>query len=162
MDSDFLEIEEDIEQHTEDSKLDTRWIEDFELEDGKYKPFYKDDLKFIKLKFIYLNKDNEIETIKKSKLKMKEKNYISRDEILGILYKYSFLEKSRYCVLSILMYINDLEPQNIKDFLLNPPQQQEEQQHKKSEINDESNRFMTVIKNFDSVSVKKCIQMFKN
>ena len=50
MDSEFLEIEEDIEQHTEDSKLDTRWIEDFELEDGKYKPFYKDDLKFIKFK----------------------------------------------------------------------------------------------------------------
>jgi hypothetical protein len=91
---------------------------------------------------------NEIKQIKEEKIYMNKPNYLSRDEIIGILKKYSTINKKKYKVLSILKYNIDLEPGEIKYFLSN-----------KKEY---TNTFVNVIKNIDSIPWKKTISMFQD
>ena len=45
------------------SKLNDDWIVNFEKTDKLYQDFYKDDLYYINLKIIYINRNNEIEKV---------------------------------------------------------------------------------------------------
>ena len=45
------------------SELNDDWIKNFEENEKLYNDFYKDDLYYINLKVIYINKFNEIEKI---------------------------------------------------------------------------------------------------
>ena len=44
--------------------LEDDWITKFNEVDAVYKDFYKDDLYYVNLKFIYINRESEIEKIK--------------------------------------------------------------------------------------------------
>ena len=44
-------------------ELTDEWINNFEETDKLYQDFYKDDLYYIHLKFIYINRENEIDKI---------------------------------------------------------------------------------------------------
>ena len=46
------------------NELNDDWINNFEKTDKLYQDFYKDDLYYVNLKFVYLNRENEIEKIK--------------------------------------------------------------------------------------------------
>ena len=81
------EMEEMEETKIEEIELNDEWINNFEKTDKLYEDYYKDDLYYINLKFIYLNRKNEIEKIKQEPFLMTTKNYILREEILGILKK---------------------------------------------------------------------------
>lgn len=48
----------------EKEKLDNKWIIDFEKKDKFYQDFYTDDLYFINLQFIYIQKNMKIEKIR--------------------------------------------------------------------------------------------------
>ena len=89
---------------TETTNLDDDWINKFESNDKLYKDFYKDDLYFINIRLIYVNRGDEIEKIKHETFLMSIQNYITRDEILGILKKNSIDNDRRYTLLSILKY----------------------------------------------------------
>jgi hypothetical protein len=52
-----------------DNELNDDWIINFEETDKLYKDFYKDNLDYINIDFIYINDDNEIEKIKQDYLK---------------------------------------------------------------------------------------------
>ena len=67
-----------------DQNLDTDWIEEFESLDDKYKFFYKENINNIKFKYVYVDKDNNIEKIKEEILLLKQINLISREEMIEI------------------------------------------------------------------------------
>ena len=46
---------------TENSELNDDWIAEFERNDKLYQDFYKDDIYYINLKCVYVNRDNEID-----------------------------------------------------------------------------------------------------
>jgi hypothetical protein len=48
----------------ENDKLNDDWINNFEKTDKLYQDFYRDDLYYINLKFLYVNRENFIEKIK--------------------------------------------------------------------------------------------------
>ena len=75
-----------------DLKLDDDWIKKFENVDADYKDFYKDDLYYVNLTFIYVNRENEIEKIKHESFLLSNPNHILREEILQILKKSSSLK----------------------------------------------------------------------
>ena len=52
------------------SKLNDDWIVNFEKTDKLYQDFYKDDLYYINLKIIYINRNNEIEKVKQESFLM--------------------------------------------------------------------------------------------
>ena len=68
-----------------DNKLNDEWINNFEKTDKLYQDFYKDDLYYVNLKFVYVNRENEIEKINQESFLMSNPNYISREEIIQIL-----------------------------------------------------------------------------
>ena len=142
----------------EDTILDSKWIEDFQSQDKKYEKYYKDDLRHIKLHCIYINANNEIERIRKEKVHLRSPNYISREEIIGILKRNSISNNQRYSVLSILKYNIDIEPTDVQFFLMD----KDSGSGSGSGSGNSSNTFLTSIKNIDAIPLNQSINMFSN
>ena len=86
------------------NELNDEWINNFEKTDRLYQDFYKDDVYYVNLKFVYVNRENEIEKINQESFLMSTPNYISREEIIQILKDSSTDNNKRYSLLSILKY----------------------------------------------------------
>jgi len=126
------------------NELNDDWIDNFEKTDKLYQDFYKDDLYYTNLQLIYVNRSNEIEKIKQEAFLMSTPNYISREEMIGILKRNSVDNDRRYTLLSILKYNITLDADEVKFFL-----------------NESDDRhFLTPIKNIDAISFEKSINMF--
>ena len=127
-------------------KLDANWIEEFEKIDNHYEIFYKEDVSFLYLRYIYIDSSNEIQSIKEETVFLKTPNILSRDELIGILKKHSFLNKNRYSVTSILKYNIYLESKDVQHFL----------------AADRPTSYLSLIKNIDSIPFEKTITMFQD
>lgn len=128
-----------------DYNLDDEWINEFEKNDKLYQDFYKDDLYYVNLKVVYINRENEIEKIKHQPLLLKRKNQIFCEELLGILKRNSIDNEKRYTLLSILKYNILLEPDDVKSYLVNDKHKTE---------------YLTVVKHIDTIVFEKSISMF--
>ncbi len=124
--------------------LDDEWINCFEKTDKLYQDFYKDDLYYINLRSLYINRDNEIDKLKQESLLLSSPNYISNEEMLEILKRNSIDNDKRYSLLSILKYNICLEPDEIKNYL----------------TNNDNKDYLSVMKNIDSITFEKSINMF--
>ena len=127
------------------NELNDDWINNFEKTDKLYQDFYKDDLYYVNLKYLYINRSNEIEKIKEESFLISRPNYVTREEILQILKKSLIDDDRRYSLLSILKYNITLDADDIKNYILYP--------------NEERN-YLKVIKNIDAISFEKTISMF--
>ena len=136
-----MEIQNDI--------LSDEWINNFEKNDKLYQDFYKEDLYYINIHFIYINTNNEIEKIKEENFLMSEPNFISRDQLLGLIKRNNIENKRKYDLLSILKFNILLNPEDILFFLKN----------NSYNINDES---LKLVKNIDSIQFDKTINMFQD
>ena len=129
--------------------LDNEWIKDFEKTFKLYEDFYKDDVYFTNIHYIYINKHNIIEQISEDRFLFSTPNLISREEILRILKKNTYYNNKQYTILSILKFVVNLEPEEIKDFLKND----------NNNYNNNAN-FLQTIKNIDAIQFEKSINMF--
>jgi hypothetical protein len=134
-------------------KLDTSWINEFEKADKDYEIFYKENLIYIKVTIIYVNNNNEIDKIKEEKIILKTPNIISKESIIEILKRNSINDNKKYTITTLLKYNIDLEPADIRSFLLNRDHNNE------YENNDE---FLSVVKNIDDIYWNKTISMFQD
>ena len=127
-------------------KLNDDWVKRFDEVDELYKDFYKDDVYYVDVKIVYVNRQNEIEKIKESPFLMSRPNCICREEILEILKKSALEDDRKYSLLSILRYNILLEPDEIKQYLY-----------------DSSDRnYLNTIKNIDTIYFEKTISMFQD
>jgi hypothetical protein len=126
-----------------DKKLNDEWINDFEKTDKLYQDFYKDNLYYTNLYFIYINKHNEIEKIKQEMFLMSSPNLISKEEVIGILKRNSIDNDIKYTLLTLLKYNITLDADEVKHFLEN-----------NSQIN-----YLTAIPNIDDITFEKSISM---
>ena len=132
---------------TEYSELNDDWITNFERNDKLYQDFYKDDIYYVNLKCVYVNRDNEIDKINTETFLMGKPNLISREEILRILKRDSVDTDRRYSLLSILRYNITLNADDVRHFLSSDPA---------------PDSFLTVIKTVDAVSFEKTIHMMQD
>lgn len=123
--------------------LDDHWIHAFEETDKLYEHFYKDDLYYVNIRVIYVNRDNEIQKIKHETLLLTKPNIVTREDIVGILKKNAIDNARRYELLSILRYNVNLEPDEVQSYLA-----------------DDDKPFLSIIKHIDAVSFDKSISMF--
>lgn len=128
----------------ENNKLDDDWINNFENVDKLYKEYYKDDLYYVNLKVIYINRDNEIDKIKQEPFLMTQANKILHTEIIEILKRNSIDNDKRYTLISILKYNINLEPDDVKNYLRQT----------------DNPSFLSIIKHIDSIVFEKSISMF--
>jgi hypothetical protein len=130
-----------------DNELNDEWINNFEKTDKLYQDFYKDDLYYVNLKFIYVNRESEIEKINQESFLMSNPNYISREEIIQILKDSAIDNNKRYSLLSILKYNILLDADEVKNFLL---------------YSNEERNYLNIVKNIDAISFEKSITMFQD
>ena len=128
-------------------ELDDEWITAFEKTDKMYEDFYKDDIYYINLRVVYINRENEIDKIKHESLLMKSVNTISREDIIELLKKHSLDNERVYTLLSILRYNITLEPDEVKSYLMN---------------GENISKYLSVIKNIDTISFNKTISMLQD
>jgi len=134
------------EEQDEDTNLDTNWIQDFETIDQNYIPFYNEDVNEIKVTSMYVDNENNIETIKEEMLLLKQENMVTKEELIDVIKKNSFKDQKRYTILSLLKYNVDLETTHVKHYLKSPV----------------PHDFLVVVKNIDNIPLKKTISMFQD
>ena len=123
-------------------------IHNFEKTDKLYQDFYKDNLYYTNVDFFYINRANDIEKIKQETFLMSEPNFISREEIIGLLKKHSIENDKRYTLLSILKYNITLDIDDIKGFLTS------------ADVSLYNEKFLTPINHIDSITFENSINMF--
>lgn len=133
-------------ENEEYSKLDTSWITNFELIDNRYNGLYKDDVKSINIRYIYIDNTNEIKLVKHERINLSNLNFLSRNDLIKILKNNSFINDNIFKVLSLIKYNINLEPENLKSFLKNP----------------DYYIFLSKITNIDDIKWEKSIKMFEN
>jgi len=137
----------------EDDVLDESWIQKFEKIDKLYEDFYKDNIYYININIIYVNKENNIEKINQELFIMQNPNMISREEIIGIIKRNSTINDTlinKYSFLTMIKYNFVLNPEDVTTFL------------KTKEIDYYTSKFFTILKNVDTVVFEKTINMFQD
>jgi len=142
------EIKDEILDEIKDEILDEKWVNEFEQNDKLFQDFYLDDIYYTKIHFIYINKDNNIEIIKEDNFLLSIPNYITREEIIGLLKRNIIENNKKYSLLSILKCNITLKPEEIKNFL------------KSNNLTDYLDNFLVPIKNIDEIKLEKTINMF--
>jgi hypothetical protein len=131
----------------EETELDASWIEEFESLDEDYKSFYLEDITYIKIHYIYVNKENDTEMMKEETMLLREPNIISREELIGILKKNNINAGKQYKTLSILKYNMDIDPTDIHAYL-------------KGTI--DQSTFLTTVQHIDTIILNRTISMFQD
>ena len=148
-------MENEDDEIYETALLDTNWIYEFEKMDKDYETFYLEDLRYVNLTILYINSSNEITKMKEERFFMKTPNVISREEILGILKRNNNQNKKTFHMMTILKYNIDLEPLEVRKFLL---EKEKEKENRKIE----ASQYLSVIKNVDEIHWNRSISMFHN
>jgi len=142
-----LRLDDDSDYEEETVDLDTSWINEFEKVDKDYASFYLEDLSYIKVTILYINNSNEIEKIKEEKIIMSKPNRISREEIIGILKRNSVNKDKKFTIMTMLKYNLDLEPVDVRNFLLN---------------NENNSSYLSIVKDVDEIYLNRSISMFQD
>lgn len=103
----------------EEDNFDYNWINKYEEEEENYKMFYTEDIKYLKVNCLYVNKENELEKVTEKEIKLKNKNMIKKEELIKIISDNNKLDKIKYKLISILIYNFNLENEELKYFLQN-------------------------------------------
>ncbi len=128
-------------------ELDSTWIQEFENLDKDYKNYYSEDMSFLIIHSIYINKLNDIEKVREEKILLKEHGLLQKEELLSIIKHNSFSNEIKYSLLSILKFNINVEPEFLKNFL-------------KSKDKNIGASFLQPVKNIDSIRFDKSIAMF--
>ena len=110
----------------DETNLDLNWIENEEkiisIENG----IFREQMKHIKIKYIYINCDSSIEAVDLEKYDLdanepsqKTKQIISNDTLLKIVEKKRLIGTTKYKLLHILLFNVDLEPEEIQKYTIN-------------------------------------------
>jgi hypothetical protein len=134
------EIKEEI------TDLDDSWYNEFEITEKDYSNYYKENITYVKLTCIYINKHNFIEKINEEKIFLEKENLLSKENIVAIIKRNNIINNIKYSLLSILKYNIDVDPAYLKTFL------------KMDTIS--SQTYLTSIKNIDCIRFNPTIHMF--
>ena len=92
--------------------LDTDWINEFETIDTTYNKFYKESIDFICVTFVFVNKDNSIEHVKREQVVLRPQNVLSYDILMNMIDKYK--KTLPYVFDFIIKYNLTLDPSDVK------------------------------------------------
>lgn len=137
--------------------LNDDWIKDFEKRDHFFKDFYPDDLYSINNNFIYVNRSNEIEIIKKEPFFLSHPNTMKTEEIVGMVKAKSTANNKQYKLVCLFKYNITLTPENISNFIEVMKTNPQELLHDDSEYN-----FLKDVNHIEDVYFGKSVNMFQD
>jgi hypothetical protein len=133
----------------EEEILDTNWIDSIEEIENDNDIFYKEKINEITLIFLYIN-NNEVEYTKKDYLKLKTPGVLSKENLINIIHKNKINNSIKYSLNSILKFNITIEPENIKNFVIEPDTSQQNE------------LFFSKIKTVDDINWEDSINMFEH
>ena len=129
-------------------ELDNSWIRNYEIKELDYNDFYKDDVKYIKIYTLLINKSLILENINEENFILETNNVLKKHELISIINKYKNDKKEKKVkLLSILKYNINLDSDNVFEYL-------------KQET--ENNLFLESIKSIDNINFDPSISMFED
>lgn len=127
----------------DDSALD--WIDEYKNEEKQYELFYKEPVDNIKLNFIYVGIDNEVQCVNESSVLLTN-NILNKDRLFELITKNKIKNKIRYNLKYLLKFNFCLEPSNIVPYL-------------KDKINE---NYLTEIKILDDIFFSSTISVMQD
>jgi len=128
-------------------ELDTSWLHEFEKIDKDYNTYYKEDLLFLRINYLYINTSQEITNLAEDKYIFKTPNILTKEDLIGLIKRNSIINNKKYSLLSILKYNINIEPYNLKTFF----------RSKNKHIGE---TYLQSIKHIDNIVFDKTISMF--
>jgi hypothetical protein len=129
------------------AELDSSWIEEFDNFENEYKNYYAEEILFINVHSIYVDRNNDIIKMKEEKILLKTPGSLDKEELLTIIKHNSVISNIKYSLLSILNFDVNIEPVNLTNFLKN----------KDKNI---GSSFLHTNNNIDNIKFDKSIPMF--
>jgi hypothetical protein len=102
---------------SDNEEFDDDWINKYEDEEEKYKIFYPEEVKYLKVNCLYINKKNELEKITEKEIHLNKGNKIEKEELVKLIRENEKMDKTKYKLISILLYNFNLENNELKNFL---------------------------------------------
>lgn len=127
-------------------ELDNSWIRNYEIKELDYKDFYKDDVKYIKIYTLLINKGLILENISEENFILEDCNILKKYELISLINKYKNSRKKTK-LLSILKYNIDLDSDNVFEYL---------------KKDTENNLFLQSIKSINDINFDPTIAMFED
>jgi len=100
-----------------DSDFDDDWINKYEAEEQKYEIFYSEGVKNLKVNCLYINNKNELEKVTEKEINLNKENRIQKEELIRLIRENDIIDKTKYKLISILVYNFNLENNELKNFL---------------------------------------------
>ena len=102
---------------SDNEQFDDDWINKYENEEKKYEIFYPEEVKYLKVNCLYINKKNELEKITEKEINLNKGNKIEKEELVKLIRENDKMDKTKYKLISILIYNFNLENEELKNFL---------------------------------------------
>ena len=104
--------------------MDEKWINEFSEKEKDFQIFYKDNINYIRVYVLYVNKEKCLDKVKEKNMYLETKNKISKTELKNTINSYRKSEKVPYKLISILKHNIDIEPDDVSrslkdDFIYN-------------------------------------------
>jgi hypothetical protein len=131
---------------SDNEQFDDDWINKYENEEKKYEIFYPEEVKYLKVNCLYINKKNELEKITEKEINLNKGNKIEKEELVKLIRENDKIDKTKYKLISILIYNFNLENNELKNFLKD---------------NQEFN-LLTNLKNIDDYTFESSLSYFHN
>lgn len=122
--------------------IEKSWIKNFKHQDKKLESSIFD----IKLIFLYINKNKELEYIKEGSSYILQSPFFDKKDIIKNIKENSVIHKKNYKLLSLLKFNIDIDTENLEDFL--------SENHNRD--------YMSNLTNLDNIEFNKTSKMFND
>jgi hypothetical protein len=124
-------------------EIQESWLKNFKEQDYIK---LKDETINIDIFYLYINKNNELTSIKQGATYILQSNYFDKKDLIQNIKENSYHEKKKYKLLSILKYNIDVDSSNLEDFL----------------YKDSYEKYTDLLKNLDSIEFSNSTKMFND
>jgi len=93
--------------------MDDKWIQEFSEKEKDYNVLYKDNISYIHVYVLYVNKNKCLDKMKEKVIHLQTKNQFSKDELKNTINDYRKSEKVPYKLISVLKHNIDIEPDDV-------------------------------------------------
>lgn len=122
--------------------IDKSWIKNFKHQDKKLTSSLFD----IKLIFLYISKNNELEYIKEGSTYILQSPFFDKKDIIKNIKENAVIHKKKYKLLSLLKFNIDIDTENLEDFL----------------SENHNNDYMSNLTNLDNIEFNNSSKMFND
>jgi len=93
--------------------MNENWITEFTNKESDYNNFYQDNISYINIYIMYVNKNKCLEKVKEKTIYLHKNNILEKEELKKIIMSYKKSENISYRLISLLKHNIDIEPDDI-------------------------------------------------